>query len=173
MAESLESMYFDWLYARVMLSDAPAVSYARSIQELYETEFIFLMSGDDNRAEDGIALRNEFIQNLRFEVLPHELSFGCSVLEMMIALSVKAEFQTDIRPSQWFWEFVTNLGLSDYYDDQYDQDEVELKLHNFVWRTYEYDGTGGMFPLKRPETDQRGIEIWYQFSAYLIEKHFF
>lgn len=173
MVESLEAMYFDWLYARVMLSDAPAVSYSRLIQELYETEFIFLMSGDDNRAEDGIALRDEFIQNLRFEVGPHELSFGCSVLEMMIALSVKAEFQTDIRPSQWFWEFIANLGLSDYYDDQYNQDEVQFKLHNFVWRTYEYNGTGGMFPLKRPETDQRGIEIWYQFSAYLIEKHFF
>lgn len=173
MNESLEAMYFDWLYAKVMLSDAPAESYARLIQTLYETEFIFLLSGDDNRVEDGFDLRSEFAQNLRFDFHPQELSSGCSVLEMLVALTVKAEFQTDISTNQWFWEFITNLELAEYYDDRFNQSAVELKLNAFVWRTYSPNGVGGLFPLNQPEVDQKEIEIWYQFCAYLIEKHFF
>jgi hypothetical protein len=173
MSGPLEAIYFDWLYAKVMLSDSPAESYFRLLQTLYETEFIWLVIGDDNRAEDGVALRYEFVQNLNFEVRPQELSFGCSVLEMMIALSRRAEFQTDLRPSVWFWEFVRNLGLSDYYDDNFDIEKVKDILHTFVWRSYNHDGSGGMFPLVGAECNQKEIEIWYQFSAYLIEKHFF
>lgn len=174
MNESLEAMYFDWLYAKVMLSDSPAESYSRLIQKLHNTEFVWLVSGDDNRAEDGLDLRVDFLTAAGLNPdLISDFQFGCSVLEMMIAFSIRAEFQTDIRPSQWFWEFISNLGLSGFYDDRFNESKVEEDLHNFVWRTYGYSGAGGMFPLTHAETDQRKIEIWYQFCAYLLEKKFF
>lgn len=174
MTQPVEAMYFDWLYAKVMLSDRPALSYFRLIQTLYETEFVWLVVGDDNRAEDGIELRKEFLLASGMEnFTASDFSFGCTVLEMMVAFTKRAEFQTDIRPSRWFWEFVKNLKLSDYYDDNFDHQKVADILHNFVWRTYGYSGAGGMFPLSGAETDQRQIEIWYQFCAYLIEKHYF
>ena len=174
MTESLEVMYFDWLYAKVMLSDAPAIPYTKLLQKLYETEFVWLLSGDDNRAEDGLELRSEFLQAAQLDMdLISDFQFGCSVLEMMIKFAARAEFQTDISPSRWFWEFITNLGLADSYDDHFDERKVEEILHTFVWRTYGYSGAGGMFPLKSAETDQRKVEIWYQFCAYLLERHFF
>lgn len=174
MGEPLEVLYFDWLYAKVMLSEPPAESYSRLIRKLYDTEFVWLLSGDDNRAEDGIDLRIDFLNAAQLSGVD-ESSFpnGCSVLEMMLALAVRAEFQTDIHTSRWFWEFVSNLGLSDHYDDNFNQEQVEFILHNFVWRTYAYSGRGGMFPLNGAQIDQRKVEIWYQFSAYLLEKHFF
>ena len=173
MTEPLETMYFEWLYAKVMLSDAPAESYFRLIQTLYDTEFVWLIVGDDNRVEDGLALRQEFCQNTNTPMHAFGFMSDCSLLEIMIGFSRRAEFQTDIRPSQWFWEFVSNLELSDYYDDNFNEQRVNDILFNFVWRTYEYSGLGGMFPLSGAETDQRDVEIWYQFCAYLVEKHFF
>ena len=174
MSQPVEEMYFDWLYAKVMLSDQPALSYFRLIQTLYATEFIWLIVGDDNRAEDGLELRKEFILAAgREDIRLTDFSSGCSILEMMIAFTKRAEFQTDIRPSRWFWEFLSNLELSDHYDDNFDHEKVADVLYNFVWRTYGYSGKGGMFPLENAEADQREVEIWYQFCAYLIEKHYF
>lgn len=174
MDQPVEAMYFDWLYAKIMLSDQPALSYFRLIQTLYETEFVWLVVGDDNRAGDGVELRREFLRAAKLESFDlSDFSFGCSVLEMMVAFTKRAEFQTDICPSRWFWEFLRNLELSDHYDDNFDQQKVAEILYNFVWRTYGYSGAGGMFPLKNPGTDQREVEIWYQFCAYLIENHYF
>lgn len=174
MGQPLEAMYFDWLYAKAMLSDQPALSYSRLIQTLYETEFIWLVVGDDNRAADGLELRKEFLTAARLEgVSLSDFTFGCTVLEMMLAFTHRAEFQTDISPCKWFWEFLSNLGLSDHYDDKFDQQQVADILYDFVWRTYGYSGNGGMFPLSNAETNQTKVEIWYQFCAYLLEKHFF
>jgi hypothetical protein len=173
MEESLETLYFEWLYAKVMLSDQPAQSYTNLIKALYDTEFVWLVVGDDNRAQDGLDLRSEFLEAAQFDPdCVYDFMFGCTVLEMLIAFSRRAEFQTDIRPNEWFWEFVTNLGLADHHDDDIDIQSVNDILYNFVWRTYDYTGLGGLFPLNNPLVDQTEIEIWYQFCAYLVEKGF-
>jgi hypothetical protein len=31
------------------------------------------------------------------------------------------------------------------------------------------DGSGGLFPLKNPQQNQRTTEIWYQMNAWLME----
>jgi hypothetical protein len=173
MGEPLESLYFDWLYAKVMLSNTPAELYSDLLQTLYDTEFIWLILGDDNRVEDGLMLRREFCQNTGISISDFGFMSGCSVLEMMIAFSRRAEFQTDINANEWFWEFVSELNLSQYYNERFNKMQVDNILSNFVWRTYSYNGEGGMFPLNGAQTDQRDIEIWYQFCAYLVEKHFF
>ena len=33
------------------------------------------------------------------------------------------------------------------------------------------NGTGGLFPLKRPRVNQRRVEVWYQMSEYLMENY--
>jgi hypothetical protein len=138
---------------------------------MFKTEFIWIISGDDNRAEDGLNLRREF--NDELNLFMNEESWfnsGCSVLEMLISFCSRASFQTDIDHTDWFWEIVSNLDLSDAYDDAfYSESVIAKKLYDFVWRTYAYDGSGGLFPLRHPEEDQRKIEIWYQFCAYISE----
>lgn len=170
MDESLESLYFDWLYAKIHLTDIPYNSYSSLLNQLNRTEFIWLLSGDDNRAEDGIDLRKEFIIESGLDVDESWFDDGCSVLEMLVALSRHAAFETGESRNQWFWEFLTNLNLTQFHDDEYDPEAIAAILYIFVWRTYEHDGSGGMFPLDETPDDQRTKELWYQFCEYLAEK---
>jgi hypothetical protein len=170
--EPLEEVYFNWLYHKVasVLVPTPSLSFYTVLRDLHATEFVWLLSGDDNRAQDGLDVRSQF---LREAYLPHDshwMSIGCSVLEMMIAFAIKAEFETDMTMREWFWLFMENLDLSDLNDTHADVTaKVTKTMDAFVWRTYRRNGRGGMFPLKNPQHDQTKVEIWYQFCEYLIE----
>ena len=67
-----------------------------------------------------------------------------------------------------------NLGLVPFDDESYvdldGQTYVERIIDDFVKREYDFNGVGGIFPLKHAEQDQRDVEIWYQMSAYLYER---
>jgi hypothetical protein len=51
-----------------------------------------------------------------------------------------------------------------------DSAKIDDILYNFVWRMYEPDGYGGMFPLRKPTRNQREAEIWYQFCDYIEDQ---
>ena len=76
MTELLEDPYFEWLCAQVIRQETtPSLTYERLLATLHATEFVWLVSGDDNRAEDGVELRD-----------PTERGhMPCSVLQMLIA----------------------------------------------------------------------------------------
>ncbi|HPT61019.1 MAG TPA: hypothetical protein PLN81_05410 [Bacillota bacterium] len=171
MDASLDQLYFDWLYAKVHLKNAPYLSYLDLLRALHDTEFVWLLSGDDNRVADGLDLRDDFALESGLSVDCSWFDYGCSVLEMMVAFSRIANFETDIPASDWFWVFITNLGLGDCHDDIFAKHKVAPILEKFIWRTYEYNGSGGMFPLKDPHDDQRKVEIWYQFCEYLFDEN--
>lgn len=165
-----ETVYFDWLCAKVDLVGRPGCSYYNLLRAIFRTEFVWLVGGDDNRAEDGTDLRMEFLK--QNDEGFHSMSWfddGCSVLEMFIALSRRAEFDTDIPSPEWFWRFINNLELGDQTDQNFDVGYVNDVLYRFVWRLYEYNGEGGLFPIRYPKQDQRTTELWYQFSAYISE----
>lgn len=173
MDEPVENLYFNWLTAKVLilkplLRDA---TYWKLLRKLHRTEFVWTISGDDNRSEDGKELRTEFIHAAELPDDPEwRIDIGCSVLEMLIAFARRAEFQDETPLPVWFWEFITNLGLEKQNDDNFDEEFVELVLEELIWRTYSPDGNGGMFPLKYPFADQREVEIWYQFCEYLVDQ---
>lgn len=161
--------YFDWLSHRVVTRPRTSQSYWSLLEFMYHYEFVWQILGDDNRAEDGRALRHEFLDDIGEDGDSIFLSAPCSILEMLIAFAEKASYQTDISRPEWFWKFVNALGLGDCTDDSFDPEQAEDALYNFVWRTYQHDGTGGLFPMREPKHDQREVEIWYQFSEYLAE----
>lgn len=171
--EPLEEAYFNWLYSKVAYVEVPtpSLSYHKLLQELYNTEFVWLLSGDDNRAEDGVDLRSEFLQQSGMTSDPDWECIGCSVLEMLIAFSRKASFQTGDTPRDWFWIFLHNLELDALSDNKHAIKRTTKDILDiFIWRTYDYNGLGGLFPLENPEEDQRKVEIWYQFCAYLYDQ---
>ncbi len=169
--EPIESLYFNWLCAKVMRVDVPTPSntYWKLLRELQNTEFVWVVSMDDNRAEDGKELRHEFLLEARIAVDQEWLNIGCSIFEMLIAFSRRASFTTDRSSPEWFWEFIDNLGLAGFNDASFNLFVITDILYSFIWRTFDYHGNGGMFPLKHPHQDQRKLEIWYQFCEYLIE----
>lgn len=172
MNEAVEHLYFNWLCARILnMKDLDSLTYWKLLTQLHRTEFVWLMLGDDNRAEDGKELRREFIFQAELPDDPDwRMIIGCSVLEMLIAFARRAEFQDETPTHEWFWEFISNLGLDEFHDDNYDQNLVNGIIEEFIWRTYLYNGSGGLFPIENPSGDQREIEVWYQFCEYLVDQ---
>lgn len=174
--EPIEHEYFNWLIAKIKRRPTswttPSQSYWKLMRELQNTEFVWIVPMDDNRAEDGLELRREFVRENQLTVDPDWMHIGCSVLEMLVAFARRADFATDRGTRDWFWEFLINLGLSEFNDsvfiDNYHNLTVAERLNTFIWRTYEYNGFGGMFPIRDARHDQRKVEIWYQFCEYLI-----
>jgi hypothetical protein len=174
--EPIEEVYFNWLYNKVAFvrHPTPSLTFYTLLRELHRTEFVWVISGDDNRAQDGLDVRSEF---MRESSLPHESNWshiGCSVLEMLIAFSRKAEFETELTAREWFWMFMENLGLREFSDSKKNTErKISVVTETFIWRTYDFNGNRGLFPLTNPTDDQRQVEIWYQFYAYLNETGIF
>lgn len=172
MDEPIEESYFNWLCAKVISRTNP--NYTELLRILHSTEFVWVVLSDRNRAEDGIEQREFFLQETQLNSNISWFDEPCSVLEMLVALSIRAAFQTSEPRKQWFWELLTNLKLNEYRRVQY-EDEITIMyiLERFVWRSYDRDGYGGLFPLRSPNDDQRKVEIWYQFSSYITEQERF
>lgn len=172
--EPVENLYFNWLCAKVLnLTPRPKEeTHWELLKKLHRTEFVWNISGDDNRAEDGKELRKEFILQADIPDDPEwRTVLGCSVLEMLIAFARIAEFETEEPVYSWFWEFLRNLGLDQFSDQNgIDEEYVDLVLEDFIWRNYEPNGNGGLFPLGNPSSDQRKVQIWYQFCEYLVDQ---
>lgn len=172
-APTLDELYFVWLYSQVGSEKDRNRSrtHWNLLRQFQQTEFIWIVPNDDNRAEDGRDLRHEFIHANQLEDIdPDWLRLGCSMLELLIGLSRRLAFEDDGKPRDWFWVMVQNLNLKQYTDQSpLPVKTVDDALQRVIWRTYNPDGIGGLFPLMGAFDDQRRIELWYQLSAYLLE----
>lgn len=169
----LEESYCTWLYSQVSNPKAKGrtKTYWALMWQLFTTEFVWLIPNDDNRWEDGRDLRYEFLVETENPNVNQEfMDVSCSVLEMLIALSRRIAFQTDTPTEAWFWHILHNLGIDHCTDAAGDfTDFVQEVIRKVIWRDYEEDGRGGLFPLRRADRDQRNVEIWYQMGAYILE----
>lgn len=172
----MKNRYFDFLCNIV----GRTYEYTKMLGELHGIEFYSLIPNDDNRCEDGKQLREKFNNEEGQQALSQSDLGECTVLEMLIGLSFRLEFETmssrwEKTPSEWFWILIDNLGLEWCDDAMYEQtesrDEITTKIKVFIDRQYKSDGNGGLFPLRNPRKDQRRIEIWYQMSAYILENY--
>ena len=173
MSKPLDERYFVWLYDQVGDSKArnPARTYWRVLKQLFTKEFVWIVPNDDNRIEDGKVLRNEFVEKFRYEVDDNWMKLGCSMLELLIGLSRRLAFECEGEPRDWFWHLMNNIGLDklNCNDLVALPDYVDSAMEKVIWRTYHSNGRGGLFPLNNPHDDQRGVEIWYQLNAYILE----
>lgn len=173
MSEPLEELYFTWLYSRVASPRlrSPVRTYWKLLQQLHHKEFIWLVPNDDNRVEDGRALRYEFLNEQQIVGVDiHWMELGCSMLEMLVALSDRLAFEAEGEPGDWFFHLLRNLELDGCNDrDILPEKEIDEILDRVIWRNFRPDGSGGLFPLRRAAQDQRRVEIWYQMSAYILE----
>ncbi len=173
MNEPFENLYFTWLCAKVthIENPTPSLTYWNLFRKLYNMEYVWLVSGDDNRAQDGIELREYFLRESGLDMDPSFEILGCSVFEMLIAFSRRAEFNAGRTPEFWFWKFLENLGLNEVNDaSDFSPEEIDEILYGFVWRSYDDHGRGGLFPLDKPFEDQRKVEVWYQFCQWLVDQ---
>lgn len=174
MKDEVDQLYFEWLVDQVGSGEG----YTPLLKLLHDKEFIFIIPNDENRREDALDLRVEFLRDDQHEsdsIIASGTRFlhpYCSVLEVLIALSRRLEFMTDGSALGWAVTLLENLEIHKMQGDL-DEDQVRYVdeiLERLLWRNYQADGMGGFFPLSWPEEDQRQVELWYQMSTYVDEQ---
>lgn len=166
--QQLQNEYFFWLYQKIERRQDNGSRELASL--LHSVVFNPVVPNDDNRAQDGITLRERFCLE---HGLPcdNQIPGPCTMLEMLIGLSCKADDNLTSDPGQyniqrWFWEMVDNLGL-----ETFNERRNMAILDTFNARRYSPNGQGGLFPLRKAPHDQRKVEIWYQFMSYIDERY--
>ena len=118
----IEGIYFNWLYDQI--KERGTSELENFIFELHCISFICLIPNDDNRVEDGIALRSKFEDELDYDIPEVPLAgLPCTVLEMLIALADKLDFilfdhKKGSQFKLWFWLLIDNLKLQKYTNDE-------------------------------------------------------
>lgn len=165
--------YFDWLVDLIYADDYTRNCYQKVLSLLYSRPFIWSIDNDENRANDGLILRDTYVNDTHNPIT----KFGpCSVLEMMIGLACRCEDYIMHDPDEgdrtymWFWEMMDNLGLTDQDDYCFDEDISNKIIDRFLCRKYLKSGKGGPFFVAHCKEDMTKIELWYQLNLYIKSK---
>lgn len=171
----LDEGYLGWLYQQTGYPQEgrhPQTHWCL-LQQMHKTPFVVHIPNDLNRAVDGQDLRFEFLDlHLIHSSDPAWLEKDCTMLELLIALARQLAFETAGELGVWFWHLISVLGLMHYDDRNYNitaEGVIDETLNRVNHRQYEYNGQGGLFPLRNPHQDQREVELWIQLNAYLNE----
>ena len=175
----IKMKYFMWM-VDIALNERMRqnLSYDRLLWVLFNKDFEYLLPMDENRYVDGVNLRYRFarengISNREFGTQLDNCP--CSILEMMLALSLRIEEEIMAndaigdRTWKWFWEMIVNLGLGQMTDDHFDAEYVQRVCDRFLRNDYERNGKGGLFTIYHRKNDMRNVEIWYQAMWHLNE----
>lgn len=171
--------YYAWLVDKLDLGDQavfPKGPYGTTLGmilfQLHEIVFTSPIEGDANRVQDGLALRNEYwnqVMDAADPVGPLYPFFErqASCLEVLIALCIRMEFIREGSIGRYFTPLVMhNLKLHPTDGDY--NDRVICKWLN---RDIKPNGEGGIYPMKFNQADQTNLELWYQMQQYMAERY--
>lgn len=170
--------YFEWMFDMVCRGRyAKENSYRKLLEYLHDAIFTPTMTQDVDRAGDGVNLRYRYAlqkyEDNDCSYITECLDGPCSVLEMLIALSIRCEEtimdnpQNGNRTGQWFWKMIVSLGLGSEIDSRFDREYAEKVIGKFLNHEYDSDGHGGLFVIKNCDYNLRHIPIWTQMLWYL------
>lgn len=179
----IDRLYFEWLLKRLESDvEDSALGLAKLCWLLYHMAFDRRVGLDVNRALDGLALRQQFVTDYEDADIEPSITNGllledsCTWLEMLISLAEHIDYLYEGGVRGRFLEMCHNAGfgivlLTDGDHSEYEVRLVEGVLDNINNSRFEYNGSGGLFPLTKPgHPDQRGVEIWAQADAYFSER---
>lgn len=168
-----ERDYRDWLIGLVNIEE----DYTLLLRELYSIEFYYTVKYDEDRGMDGLALRDEWAEGVRFQ---GSLDFGnANVLEVFIGIAKRIEFQLfgTVYYDQWdyvqiFWDMMDNLGLSDVFGDVSRDvfDTIRQNVTHFMNRDTFCHKSCNIFKFEHEPKNLRNLNIWTQMGLYVREK---
>lgn len=166
--------YFDWLVRQTGMSRSRNThdTYWGLLRQLFTLPFRWSIRNDDNREADGRELRGEYQDKFGVSFEDLRMDQPVSVLEVLVGLSRRLEYDTYDTAADWFWKLIENLGMRHFTDANYNEvveADVQDIIADLLDRRYGRDGHGGLFPLRQARHDQRRVEIGYQLAAYLAE----
>ena len=173
----MEYEYMLWLIESIDPRHIIGDYYQPVLEELYVRDFEWgsKFPDDENRAKDGLELRNGFASD--FNIRRSEIGIDwkpCSCLEMMIAIAKRIEYEIVAVPGsedvpRWFWMFMHNMGLDPSDAGCEDLVYVDSRITRWLQRNYGKNGKGGIFVVKDDYFDMRKMTIWKQMNAVLNE----
>lgn len=176
----LWGQYLQWVcLSKVKMEMTEFTRYNALINTLADIPFTYIHPMDENRYNDAISMRKEFegVTESDLSTSPGYIDQP-TVFEVIAALANRCErqlmrnVQLGDRTKLWFYEMLTNLDVLkwDFEHLRYEyKDDVYQKVNRWMKREIEKDGTGGLFPLKHPRTNQKNEQLWNQMMAYLQE----
>lgn len=172
-----DELYFEWLFSLVAPvdenGDIDTWSFAR---QLYTTPFTPHVLYDNNRVEDVHQIREDFIYEHGEGYWDQDwFELDASMLEILVILARRGEFETDEPPSVWFLRMVSNANLTLVGDHIYTKEVFAYNaavLKRINDRTYAPNGAGSLFPLRAEHGHQHVLDLWYQMQAWILENYF-
>ena len=171
--------YYEWLCNRVATRGKTAENYGLLLNFLFYLPFYWIeeIPMDENRAKDGISLRQAYLFDHPFDTWPQTdyMDDKASVLEVMIAMAGRCESDylgDPLLPDgtyKWFWAMIDNLDLADQTNDNFNEGLCHYILSACLNRDYGPDGIGSFWPSSNTHSDLSREEIWSQMGAWIIE----
>jgi len=165
--------YYSWLVGMIPNLNR---NYSRLLRLLHEIPFRVVLLMDENRVSDGLALRARFAMQKNLDSCVREMlktAFPCSVLEVMVALSVRleedymTEYGEDNPIGRWLGPMIDSLGLTLWTDRHFEERTARIQIGTFLDRAYLPDGQGGLFYVPGAQVDMRKIELWQQMMMWV------
>lgn len=161
-----ESGYYIWL--RDLVGNRQ--DYRHLVKQLDSMEYVYIFTMDANRAAGGMNLRTKFAYEASMD--DDDVRTGpCTVLEMLIGVSMHMVDTLSCDIETWFWTLMDNLSLTRFDDDDYDSRGVEYIVNTWLHHKYCKDGTGSIFPLKNYPGDCRNMDVWTAMNAWILENY--
>lgn len=169
-----DDAYLEWLAGLVAIDGTVTTNEFHLLLTLYSIPYDFAYEKDENRMIDIDELRERFEESYQSSHLPFAAP---SVLEMMIALSLKIEnkvmsnLERGNRAPKWFWMMLDNLGLTYDTTGIFSEEYVTAVINRWITHQFEPNGDGSPFPMRRPPADLTKVDIWRHCMWYMNEKY--
>lgn len=190
-----EFQYFEWLIESIDPEHKIGDFYRPVYEILYSTDFRWFKkySDDENRAKDGIYLRNDFKDSSRkfrddlrkeFSAIDYDggdvqkehwyYAKPASCMEVLISIGRRIEYNYLAIPGEenvpkWFWIFVTNLGLGVNNRMISNQNYIHHRIQKWLNRRYERNGEGGIFVTNSSRFDMPKLSLREQMNIFVNE----
>lgn len=159
-----DQSYFDWLYGKVADPDDlnPCRSRRCLIELLAHEEFVPRCTDDENR--------RDAVDEIRYRAAEEHWAIAHwrepTWLEVLLELAEQAEFWASGTDAEqplagWFWEFLDNVGLAEFSDEDWliTHEEAGKRLHDAV------TGKTSFFLASRAKDP-----LWDQLGGYILRR---
>lgn len=170
---SNDSPFFSGRYSAWLRKQAGIEEYVDLSMTLCSTRFHSAVMMDENRATDGMNLRNVYMDDTGGR-LATDIR-GCSVMEFLVAMAFRLEDTYSSYPASGAMNmFLNNMDLlkctDEWYLNQRDPDSYVLyRCDVMMDREFNPNGSGGGLFVTHYDTI-RQKEWWFQMQSWLNEQ---
>ena len=183
--DRLKTEYLCYLMNRAQVDAEGGRGYLELCRVMQDTNFLPILEMDDNRCEDCRELRADYAELYDDEeaadILDGLYGETCTMMELTVVLAEKMRYnledsEYEAGTGKWFLEMLENCGLTEYDNEQFEEnedseDQVRTILTTLIFRKIGWDGEGSYFPLRWPKQDQRYVELIIQMNNYIEENY--